>query len=76
MSSRLLRSSWANDRPPRSSQQEAVARFCHACVFFHETRAKFFPGEAPDLVPPSCFYRGTPRASGWCGGAAFQEGIP
>ena len=76
MSSRSLRSSWSHGRPPRSKQPEAVARFCQACVCFYETRARFLPGEAPDFVPPSCFYRGSARPAGWCGGTAFQEGLP
>ncbi|MBI2002855.1 MAG: hypothetical protein HYS69_17030 [candidate division NC10 bacterium] len=58
-------------------QAETVHRFCRTCISFHETRARFLPGEAPpDLVPPVCYFQGQARSPGWCGGTAYQEDIP
>ena len=62
--------------PSRSGVAELIDRFCRACVSYHETRALFLPGEAPDLTPPACYFKGTPRVPGWCGGTNFREGIP
>lgn len=55
---------------------ETVHRFCRTCISFHETRARFLPNEAPDLVPPVCYFQSQARSPGWCGGAAYQEDIP
>lgn len=58
------------------SEAEIVHRFCRTCIFFHETRARFLLGEAPDLVPPVCYLQAQARSPGWCGGTAYQEDIP
>jgi hypothetical protein len=58
------------------SEAETVHRFCRTCISFHETRARFLPGEAPDLVPPVCYFQGQAMSLGWCGGTAYQEDIP
>ena len=58
------------------SEAETVHRFCRTCISFHETRARFLPNEAPDLVPPVCYFQGLARSLGWCGGTAYQEDIP
>jgi len=57
-------------------QVETVDRFCGTCVFFHETRTRFLPGEAPDFIAPNCYYDGSEMVSGWCAGAAYHEDIP
>jgi hypothetical protein len=54
---------------------KAVERFCSSCVSFHEDRAKFFPGEASELVPPACYFHGHVMRPGWCQGARYQEPI-
>jgi hypothetical protein len=59
-----------------SGQAEAVGRFCCTCVRYHETRIRFLPGEAPDFVPPGCYYRGIGKVAGWCKGVQYEEGIP
>ncbi len=56
--------------------EETPVRFCPTCVFFYEDRARFLPGEATDLVPPSCYFEGSPRSPGWCAGENYQEDIP
>ncbi len=56
--------------------EETHGRFCPTCVFFYEDRERFLPGEAPDLVPPSCYYEGSPRQPGWCSGENYEEDIP
>ena len=58
------------------SEAETVHRFCRTCISFHETRARFLPGEASDLVPPVCYFQGQARSPGWCGGTAYKEDIP
>jgi hypothetical protein len=63
-------------RSPKASETEAIDRFCRTCVSFHESRAKFFPEEAPDVVPPVCYSQGRAQRPGWCQGALYQEGIP
>lgn len=55
---------------------ETIERFCRSCVFFHDSRARFLPGEAPGLVPPACFLGGRIGPPGWCGGSRYQEDIP
>ncbi len=60
---------------PESPEMTPI-RFCPTCVFFYEDRARFLPGEAPDLVPPSCYFEGSPRTPGWCAGESYQEDIP
>lgn len=55
---------------------ETIERFCRTCVCFHESRARFLPGEAPDLVPPACYSDGRIMPPGWCGGDLYQEDIP
>ena len=60
----------------QTGQTDAVGRFCVACVSYYESRSRFLPGEAVDFVPPNCYHKGSMKAAGWCGGAAFQEGIP
>jgi hypothetical protein len=64
----------ADSRP--ISQAETLDRFCGTCVFFHETRAMFLPGEASDFIAPNCYYDGSLMVSGWCAGAAYHEDIP
>ena len=58
------------------SEAETVHRFCRTCISFHESRARFLPGEAPDLVPPVCYFQGQAMSPGWCGGTAYKEDIP
>lgn len=58
------------------SEAETVHRFCRTCISFHETRARFLPGEASDLIPPVCYFQGQAMSLGWCGGTAYQEDIP
>jgi hypothetical protein len=67
---------WLDDRTSPVGQAEAVGRFCCTCVRYHETRVKFLPGEAPDFVPPGCYYRGRGKVAGWCKGVQYEEGIP
>jgi hypothetical protein len=55
---------------------ETIDRFCRTCIFHHETRARFLPGEAPRLVPPACYFQGQAMPPGWCAGSAYQEDIP
>ncbi len=54
---------------------KAVERFCSTCVSYHDSRAKFFPGEAPELVPPSCYFQGRVMQPGWCQGTRYQEAL-
>ena len=63
-------------QPTRDEPGQLVDRFCRTCVSYHETRVRFLPGEAPDLIPPACYFEGTGRVPGWCGGANYQEDIP
>ncbi len=56
--------------------EETPVRFCPTCVFYYEDRARFLPGEAPDLDPPGCYFEGSPRTPGWCAGENYQEDIP
>ncbi len=58
------------------SHEETPVRFCPTCVFYHEDRERFLPGEAPELVPPSCYFAGSARPPGWCAGESYQEDIP
>jgi hypothetical protein len=64
------------DRSSPVGQAEAVDRFCRTCVRFHETRVRFLPDEAPDFVPPGCYYRGNGKPAGWCNGVQYEEGLP
>ncbi len=57
-------------------REEGRVRFCPTCIFFYEERTRFLPGEAPDLVPPSCYFQGSPRRPGWCSGENYEEDIP
>lgn len=59
-----------------ANEEETVDRFCRTCIFFHETRARLLPGEAPDLVPPACYFRANAMPPGWCLGNAYEEDIP
>ena len=65
-----------NRRSPETDKAEAIDRFCRTCVSFHEDRAKFFPDEAPDVVPPVCYSQGRAQRPGWCQGTLYQEGLP
>lgn len=58
------------------SHTETADRFCRTCVYYHETRVRFLPGEASDLIPPACYFQGTVMPTGWCGGTGYQEDIP
>jgi hypothetical protein len=60
----------------RGGEAELIDRFCRACVSYHETRVRFLPGEAPELVPPACYFEATVRVPGWCGGTNYREDIP
>jgi hypothetical protein len=51
-------------------------RFCRTCVSYHETRVRFLPGEAPELIPPACYFEARVRVPGWCGGTNYREDIP
>ncbi len=61
---------------PEVGDVETVERFCRTCVSFHESRARFLPEEAPDLVPPACYSQGRVMPPGWCRGDLYQEDIP
>jgi hypothetical protein len=65
-----------NGGSPEIGEGETVERFCRSCVFFHDSRARFLPAEAPDLVPPACYSDGRIMPPGWCGGSHYQEDIP
>jgi len=63
--------------PPSRSEAEALLdRFCRTCVSYHETRVRFLPGEAPELIPPACYFEARVRVPGWCGGTNYREDIP
>ncbi len=54
---------------------KAVERFCSTCVSYHASRAKFFADEAPELVPPACYFQGRVMRPGWCQGTRYQEAL-